>query len=122
MLEEIILPRQDVLDARPSRLDNQRRCDSAARRHAAEVECFLDVVGVAVPCAKAGGLMGRISQKKSHLLCVQPRGAAGGRCRAEKWRDAVSAPVALRFKLLPTQRDRKSTRLNSSHVSISNAV
>ena len=47
--------------------------------------------------------MGRISQKKSHLLCVQPRGAAGGRCRAEKWRDAVSAPVALRFKLLPTQ-------------------
>src|SRR2546429_7001914 len=44
-----------------------------------------------------------LSQKKSHLLCVQPRGAAGGRCRAEKWRDAVSAPVALRFKLLPTQ-------------------
>src|SRR2546429_2786828 len=109
MLEEIILPRQDVLDARPSRLDNQRRCDSAARRHAAEVECFLDVVGVAVPCAKAGGLMGRISQKKSHLLCVQPRGAAGGRCPAEKWRGAGSAPVALRFKLLPTQRSEEHT-------------
>src|SRR5438552_8504904 len=111
MLEEIILPRQDVLDARPSRLDNQRRCDSAARRHAAEVECFLDVVGVAVPCAKAGGLMGRISQKKSHLLCVQPRGAAGGRCRAEKRSEEhtseLQSPDHLVCRLLLEKKKKK---------------
>src|SRR2546429_1761595 len=67
MLEEIILPRQDVLDARPSRLDNQRRCDSAARRHAAEVECFLDVVGVAVPCAKADHIQKALDRKSTRL-------------------------------------------------------
>src|SRR6267154_2319321 len=47
--------------------------------------------------------MGRVAQKKSHLCNVKARRAAGGRSRAEEWRDAVRAPVTLRFELLSTQ-------------------
>ena len=61
-LKEIISSRKNVLNPGPSGLDDQGRCDPATRRHPAKVECLLDVVGVAVPCAKAGRLMGRISQ------------------------------------------------------------
>ena len=66
-LKEIILSREDVLDTGPSGLNDQRRCDTAARRHPAKVECLLDVLGVPVPCTKAGGLMGRVTQQESHL-------------------------------------------------------
>src|SRR5467141_5082738 len=102
-LKKTILPREDIFDTRPSRLNDQGRGDTAARRHAAKVECFLDVLGVPVPRTKAGGLMSGIAQEKSHLGSVQARRAPGGRCRAEHWRDAMRAPVTLRFKLLPAQ-------------------
>src|SRR6267378_2646365 len=102
-LKEIILPGEDIFDTGPSGLNDQGRGDTAARRHAAKVECFLDVLGVAVPCTKAGGLMGGVAQQESHLRSVQARRAPGGRGRAEEWRDAVCAPVTLRLKLLPTQ-------------------
>src|SRR5229473_4985249 len=103
-LKKIILPREDIFDTRPSRLNDQGRGDTAARRHAAKVECFLDVLGVAVPRTKAGGLMSGVAQEKSHLRSVQARRAPGGRRRTEEWRYAVRAPMTLRFKLLPTQR------------------
>src|SRR5713101_4578812 len=69
----------------------------------AEVTCLLDMLGVAVPCAEPRGLMGRISQQKSHLCRVETRRAPGGCGRAEKWRDTVCAPVTLCFKLLSAQ-------------------
>src|SRR5260370_23743262 len=116
-LKEIIFSRENVFNAGPSGFDDQGRSDAAARGHAAKVECLLDVVGVAVPCAKAGGLMGRISQEKSHLHHVQARRTSGGCGRAEKWGDAVRAPVTLRFKLLSTQghRDARSNVVAERH-------
>src|SRR5260370_12567557 len=101
-LEELVFSRENVFKAGPPGVHDQGGSDAAARRHAAEVESFLDVLGVTVPCAKAGGLMSRVSQEKSHLRHVQAGRAAGGRCRTEKWGDAVRAPVTLRFKLLST--------------------
>ncbi len=98
--EEIIFSRENVLNAGPSGLHDQSGSNAAARRHAAKVESLLDVIGVTIPCAKARGLMSRISEEKSHLRHVQIGRAAGGRCRTEKWGDAVRAPVTLRFKLL----------------------
>src|SRR5258708_21024106 len=143
-LKKIIFSPEDVFDTGPTGLNDPDRSDTAARRHSPKVECFLHVLGVAVPCAKAGGLMGGVAQKKSHLRNVKARRAARGRSRAEEWRDAVRAPVTLRFELLSTQghrdassnivaerhgaqevcpaEDRKSTRLNSSHQIISYAV
>src|ERR1700704_2110458 len=56
--KEIIFPREDVFDAGPSGLHDQGRSDTAPRRHAAKVKGFLDVLGIAVPCTKAGGLVG----------------------------------------------------------------
>src|SRR6266436_5292061 len=101
--KKIILPREDVFDTGPSGLHDQGRGDTAACGHTAKVECFLDVLGVAVPCTKAGGLMSGVAQEKSHLRGVQARRATGGRCRAEEWRYAVRAPMTIGFKLLPTQ-------------------
>src|SRR5260370_40024709 len=103
-VKEIIFSREDVFDTGPSGLHDQGGSDAAARRHPAKVECFLDVLGVAVPCTKAGGLMGRVAQEKSHLRNVQARRTAGGRGRAKKWRDAVRAPGTLRFELLSAKR------------------
>src|ERR1700730_11886493 len=57
-LKEIIFPREDVFDTGPPRLYDQGRGDTAARRHPAKVECFLDVLGIAVPGTEAGGLVG----------------------------------------------------------------
>src|SRR2546422_2668475 len=116
-LKKVILPREDVFDTGPSGLHDQGRSDTAARRHAAKVECFLDVLGVAVPCTKSGGLMGRIAQEKSHLRNGKARRAAGGRSRAEQRRDAVRAPVTLRFELLSTQRhcDARSNVVAERH-------
>src|SRR5260370_6544632 len=103
-IKQIIFSREDVFDTSPSGRHDKGGSDAASRRHAAKVECLLDVLGVAVPCAKARGLVGRVAQEKSHLRNVQARRAAGGRGRAKKWRDAVRAPVTLRFELLSTQR------------------
>src|SRR5258708_104508 len=116
-LKEIIFSREDVFDTSPSGLHDQGGSDAASRRHAAKVECFLDVLGVAVPCAKARGLVGRVAQEKSHLRNVQARRAAGGRGRAKKWSDAVRAPVTLRFESLSAQRhcDARSNVVAERH-------
>src|SRR5260370_25335698 len=83
-VKEIIFSREDVFDTGPSGLHDQGGSDAAARRHPAKVECFLDVLGVAVPCTKAGGLMGRVAQEKSQLRNVQSRRTAGGAGRDKK--------------------------------------
>jgi len=101
-LKKIIFSREDVFDTGPSGLNDQGRSDTAARRHPAKVECFLHVLGVAVH-AQGRRIDGRCSSKKSHLRNVKARRAACGRSRAEEWRDAVRAPVTLRFELLSTQ-------------------
>src|SRR5258708_21935924 len=46
-LEEIIFPRENVLNTGPSDLDDQGRCDAASRRHSTKVECLLNVLCVA---------------------------------------------------------------------------
>src|SRR5436189_4465052 len=56
-LEEIIFSRENVFNAGPSGLHDQGRSNPATRRHSAKVEGLLDVLGIAVPRAKAGGLM-----------------------------------------------------------------
>src|SRR6267154_2646506 len=92
--EEIIFPRKNVVNAGPSGLNQQRGGDAAARRHAAEVERFLNMFSVSVPCPETGGLMRGVAEHPSHLLSVQARGTTGGGGRAKKRRNTVGAPVA----------------------------
>src|SRR5258708_39436847 len=103
--KEIILPGKNIVEAGPSGLTEQRGGDAAARRHAAEVERFLNMFRVSVPCPETGGLMRGVAEHPSHLLSVQARGATGGGGRAKKRRNAVGAPVALGLKTLTAQRN-----------------
>src|SRR5258708_38726994 len=103
--EEIIFPRKNVIDAGPSGLNQQRGGDAAARRHATEVECFLNMFSVSIPCPETGGLMRSVAEHPAHLLSVQARGATGGGGRAKKRRNAVGAPVAFGLKTLTAQRN-----------------
>jgi len=73
------------------------------RRHAAEVERFLNMFGVSIPCPETGRLMRGVAEHPAHLLSVQARGATcGSRC-AKQRRNAVRAPVALGLKALTAQ-------------------
>jgi hypothetical protein len=58
--------------------------DAVARRHAAEVEGFLDVFSVARPTRQARGLLRRIRQQPTHLIGVQPGERTGCRRRAKR--------------------------------------
>src|SRR5260370_11823947 len=98
--KEIIFPGKNIVDAGPSGLNEQRGGDAAARRHAAKMECFLNMFRVSVPCPETGGLMRGVAEHPAHLLSVQARGATGGGGRAKKRRNAVGAPVALRPQTL----------------------
>src|SRR5260370_479068 len=95
-LEEIVFSRENVFNAGPPGLHDQGGSDAAARRPAAAAESFLDVLGVTVPCAKAGGLISRVSQVNSQLRPVQAGRAAGGRCRAALHGGALRTPRASR--------------------------
>ncbi len=50
--EKVVRARQNVVDGRSTRFDEQGRGDAVLGRHAAEVERFLDVIGVALPCGE----------------------------------------------------------------------
>ena len=65
--EEIIFSGEDVVDAGPTRLHEQRGSDPAPRSHAAEVKGFLHVLGVAIPCPEPGGLVRGVAQHPAHL-------------------------------------------------------
>src|ERR1700738_627746 len=102
-LEEIIFAGENIIDASPAGLDNQRGGDTAARIHAGKKECLLDMVRVAIPCAEAGRLVRRVSQHPAHFLGVQA-GRAGSSSGGAKLRcDAVCAPVTLHFKILSAE-------------------
>src|SRR6267142_7267821 len=106
--KEIIFPGKNIVDAGPSGLNQQRGGDAAARRHAAEVERFLNMFSVSVPCPETGGLMRGVAEHPSHLLSVQARGATGGGCCAKKRRNAVGAPVAFGLKTLTAEGNRET--------------
>src|SRR5260370_42578405 len=63
-VKEIIFSREDVFDTGPSGLNDQGRSDAAARRHSANVERFLHMLGVAISCAEAAGLLARLAHPK----------------------------------------------------------
>ena len=67
-LEEVVSPRQDVVDAGSTRLDEQRRRDPVARAHATEVERFLDVIDVALPRRQARRLLRGVREQP--MPCV----------------------------------------------------
>ena len=116
-LEEIIFSGEDIVDAGPTRLDEQRGGDAAARGHAAKKKSFLDVLGVAIPGAESGGLLRRVAEHPAHLLSVQAGGATRGRRGAERRRNAVRAPVAFGFELLPAEshRDARANVITECH-------
>src|SRR5260370_10224027 len=58
---------------------------------------------MAIPCAEPGRLLRCVTQHPAHLLSVQAGSATGSRGGSKKWRDAVCAPVAFGFKLLPAE-------------------
>src|SRR5713101_8797537 len=64
---------------------------------------FLDVLGITVPCTETGGLLRGVTEEEAHLRSVQACSATGGGGRAEEGRDAVGAPMTLRFELLAAQ-------------------
>src|SRR5215467_10124206 len=101
--EEIVFPREDVIHAGPACLCEQRGSDSAARGHAPEMKRFLNVLGVAIPCAEPGGLMRGIAQHPAHLLGVQACSATGRGGRAEERRNAVGAPMTFCLEPLTAQ-------------------
>ena len=105
-LEEVVGAREHVVDAGPAELDEQRRGDAVARRHAAEHEGLLDVIGVALPGRDARRLLRGVVEQPAHLLRVEAGAAAGGRRRAERAGDAVRAAVALVSKLDAAHRHR----------------
>src|SRR5260370_16704621 len=58
---------------------------------------------MAIPCAEPGRLLRCVTQHPAHLLSVQAGSATGSRGGSKEWRDAVCAPVAFGFKLLPAE-------------------
>src|SRR5260370_3496927 len=90
----------DIVYAIPAGLIQIGGGYSTALGHAAKLKGFLNVLGVTVPSAEAGGLMRGVTEEKAHLRSVQACGATGGGGRAEERRDAVGAPMTLRFDLL----------------------
>src|SRR3984893_14886443 len=94
-LEVIVSAGKNVVDAVKSRMYHQCGGDPAARRHACEHECCLDVFGVAVPCSDARRLLSRIIEQPAHLLCVQVCGAARCGCRAKNARNGMGALMAV---------------------------
>ena len=67
---------------------------------------FLDVVGIALPGAGAGRLVGGVAERPAHLLRVEPGDTASGRCGSECARDAVGreADVVARLCVLAEHR------------------
>src|SRR6476620_8834527 len=94
-LEEIVRARKDVVDAVPARSYEQRRGNPAARWHAAEDECLLDVIGIAAPSDDARRLLRCVVERPAHLARVET-GDAGcrGRC-TERPGDAMRGEAAL---------------------------
>ena len=72
-LEEVVGAREHVVHAVPAGADEQRRRDAVARRHAAEHEALLDVVGVAAPHGIPACLLRRVVEQPAHLPRVEPR-------------------------------------------------
>jgi hypothetical protein len=61
-----------MIERRAARLDQERGGDAVARRHAAEIERFLDVLRVALPGGKARRGLRGIGQEPAHLLRRKP--------------------------------------------------
>src|SRR5260370_39075440 len=95
----------DIVYAIPAGLIQIGGGYSTALGHAAKLKGFLNVLGVTVPSAEAGGLMRGVTEEKAHLRSVQACGATGGGGRAEERRVAGGAPMTLRFKLLAAEGD-----------------
>ena len=94
-------PGEDVVDAVPARLHEQRRGDAVARRHAGEDECLLDMVGVAPPGDDARGLLRGVVEHPAHLARVETGGAGRGSRGAKGPGDAVRGQAALVAELGP---------------------
>src|SRR5258708_14637741 len=83
-LEKIVRARQNVVDAGPSRMNQQGCSDPVPRPGAGEYKALLDMVGVTFPCSYARRrLLCGIIEQPAHLLGVQTRRAARRRRGAE---------------------------------------
>ena len=90
-LEEIALAAEDIVDAGEAVRHHGRGRDAVARRHAAEVERLLDMLGVTHVAADARGLLGAVGEQVAHLRGVESEQRAGGGAGAEHAADAVGA-------------------------------
>ncbi len=90
-LEEGAGARERVLDAGEAGGRHRRGGQRVARRHAAEVEGLLDVLGVAHPVGEARGLLHRVGELKAQRAGVEAEQRAGGRRGAEQAAQAVGA-------------------------------
>src|ERR1019366_6133069 len=76
-------------------LNQWRASDAVTSRHSGENEGLLGVLGIALPSRNPGGLLCRVVQQPTHLLCIQPRCAARRRRRPERPGGAMNTLVAL---------------------------
>ena len=114
-LEEVVRAGQHVVDAGAAGFDQQRGRDAVSRGHAAEIERFLDVLGVALPRCDARGLLRRVARAASASAARsgRPRSRCGrGRPKVPAMR--VRAAVALHHVLqLAERRGRRAGRCRS---------
>ena len=101
--EEIALPGEHVFDRRKTVRDHRGRGGAVARRHAAEIERFFDVLFVAHPARHARRLLRRIREQMPHLARIEPAQGAGRRRRAEHRPEAVGR-VAILAELVGIER------------------
>ena len=96
--DEVVRSREHIVDAGPAGTHQQRGGQPAARRHAAEHERLLDVIGVALPGGDAGGLLRGVVKQPAHVLGVEPAAQPA----------AAAAPntPAMLWVLLCKSRDR----------------
>jgi hypothetical protein len=106
--QEIVVSRHDVVDPIPAGLNQQRGGDPAARRHAAEDEALLDVVGIAIPRSDARGLLRGVIQQPPHLLGVELGGTPRRRGSAECAGDTMRALVSFRDARTKSDQDARA--------------
>ncbi len=88
---EVIAAREWIVHTGTAGCHHQRAGNAVARPHAAEVECLLDVLAVAMPIGHAGGLLGRIREHMAHALGIEAQKCGCGRRRPEGGAEAVGA-------------------------------
>src|SRR5689334_21747825 len=82
--EEVALTGKYVIDRAAADLDHRRRCDAVARRHAAKIERFLDMLRITSEARDARCLFSGVRKHSTHLVRVETAERRARRCCAER--------------------------------------